>query len=258
MAKQKNHKWLMIVILLITIASFIYIDYSSLAYLSGEYIVSILQGLFQPDWTYVYTPGSGEDLLSLMLDTVAIAFFGTIIGVVLSIPFILLGAYSLWGKFKIVPRITRGFLNVLRAIPTLIYAILFVRIVGPGEFAGALAIGVQMVGMLGKLIGEAMDNIDDTPVEAMESVGASSFQVFQYRRLAQVMPVAASHTINHFEIAVRSATILGLVGAGGIGAPIIFALQARNWGRVSIILLAIIIVVVLIDQLSTFIRKKLK
>ncbi|MBG9984345.1 phosphonate ABC transporter, permease protein PhnE [Aerococcaceae bacterium DSM 111022] len=258
MAKQKNHKWLMIVILLITIASFIYIDYSSLAYLSGEYIVSILQGLFQPDWTYVYTPGSGEDLLSLMLDTVAIAFFGTIIGVVLSIPFILLGAYSLWGKFKIVPRITRGFLNVLRAIPTLIYAILFVRIVGPGEFAGALAIGVQMVGMLGKLIGEAMDNIDDTPVEAMESVGASSFQVFQYGRLAQVMPVAASHTINHFEIAVRSATILGLVGAGGIGAPIIFALQARNWGRVSIILLAIIIVVVLIDQLSTFIRKKLK
>lgn len=248
----------MIVILLITIASFIYIDYSSLAYLSGEYIVSILQGLFQPDWTYVYTPGSGEDLLSLMLDTVAIAFFGTIIGVVLSIPFILLGAYSLWGKFKIVPRITRGFLNVLRAIPTLIYAILFVRIVGPGEFAGALAIGVQMVGMLGKLIGEAMDNIDDTPVEAMESVGASSFQVFQYGRLAQVMPVAASHTINHFEIAVRSATILGLVGAGGIGAPIIFALQARNWGRVSIILLAIIIVVVLIDQLSTFIRKKLK
>ena len=258
MAKQKNHKWLMIVILLITIASFIYIDYSSLAYLSGEYIVSILQGLFQPDWTYVYTPGSGEDLLSLMLDTVAIAFFGTIIGVVLSIPFILLGAYSLWGKFKIVPRITRGFLNVLRAIPTLIYAILFVRIVGPGEFAGALAIGVQMVGMLGKLIGEAMDKIDDTPVEAMESVGASSFQVFQYGRLAQVMPVAASHTINHFEIAVRSATILGLVGAGGIGAPIIFALQARNWGRVSIILLAIIIVVVLIDQLSTFIRKKLK
>lgn len=258
MAKQKNHKWLIIVILLITIASFIYIDYSSLAYLSGEYIVSILQGLFQPDWTYVYTPGSGEDLLSLMLDTVAIAFFGTIIGVVLSIPFILLGAYSLWGKFKIVPRITRGFLNVLRAIPTLIYAILFVRIVGPGEFAGALAIGVQMVGMLGKLIGEAMDNIDDTPVEAMESVGASSFQVFQYGRLAQVMPVAASHTINHFEIAVRSATILGLVGAGGIGAPIIFALQARNWGRVSIILLAIIIVVVLIDQLSTFIRKKLK
>ena len=258
MAKQKNHKWLMIVILLITIASFIYIDYSSLAYLSGEYIVSILQGLFQPDWTYVYTPGSGEDLLSLMLDTVAIAFFVTIIGVVLSIPFILLGAYSLWGKFKIVPRITRGFLNVLRAIPTLIYAILFVRIVGPGEFAGALAIGVQMVGMLGKLIGEAMDNIDDTPVEAMESVGASSFQVFQYGRLAQVMPVAASHTINHFEIAVRSATILGLVGAGGIGAPIIFALQARNWGRVSIILLAIIIVVVLIDQLSTFIRKKLK
>ena len=145
----------------------------------------------------------------------------------------------------------------MRAIPTIIYAILFVRVVGPGPFAGGLAIGTQLVGMLGKLISNAMDNVDNTPIEALNSVGASKFQTFQYAHLPQITSISVSHILNHFEISVRSATILGLVGAGGIGAPIIFALQSRDWGKVSIILIAIIIVVLIIDALGTFIRKKL-
>ena len=256
MTKNLTKRLLGIVMLLLVVWSFLMIEPLDLSLISGSYIRTIVEGLFSPDWNFVYT-GSSEDLVSLMLDTVAIAFYGTVLGSVLSIPFILLSSYSLWGRWTIVPRIGRGVLNLLRSIPTLIYAILFVRIVGPGEFAGGLAIGTQLVGMLGKLISEALDNIDEIPVEAMASVGSTDFQIFQYARLPQVLPIAVSHILNHFEISVRSATILGLVGAGGIGAPIIFALQARNWPRVSIMLIAIILVVVVIDQLSTFIRRQL-
>lgn len=256
MSNRLTKRILFILMVILAIWSFWIIEPLDLSIISASYIRQIIQGLAQPDWSYL-NMGTSEDLISLMIDTVAIAFYGTVLGSLLSIPFILLSSYSLWGSWYIVPQIGRGILNVLRSIPTLIYAILFVRIVGPGEFAGGLAIGTQLVGMLGKLISEALDNIDETPVEAMESVGANGFQVFQYARLPQVLPIAMSHILNHFEISVRSATILGLVGAGGIGAPIIFALQARNWPRVSIILLSIIVVVLVIDRLSTFIRRQL-
>lgn len=256
MAKKYTKRALLVIIALLVIWSFVTIEYIDLSILSLTYIRSIVQGLLSPDWGYVYN-GSTEDLLHLMLDTVAIAFYGTVLGTVLSLPFVFLSSYSLWGRWTIVPRIGRGILNILRSIPTLIYAILFVRIVGPGEFAGGLAIGTQLVGMLGKLISEAMDNIDETPVESMTSVGATRVQTFHYARLPQVMPLAMSHILNHFEISVRSATILGLVGGGGIGAPVIFALQSRNWSRVSIILLSIIVVVLLIDTISTAIRRRL-
>ena len=112
--------------------------------------------------------------------------------------------------------------------------------------------------MLGKLVSEELDRSDELPVEALRASGATAFQSFQYARLPQVLSMAASHVINHFEINVRSATTLGLVGAGGIGAPVIFALQQRNWGRVSIIMIAIILVVICIDLLSTYIRQRLK
>lgn len=256
MSNKLVKRSLFTLILLLVLWSFWIIEPLDTSIISASYIGNIIKGLASPDWAFVEM-GTSEDLISLMLDTIAIAFYGTVLGSLLSIPFILLSSYSLWGNWYIVPMIGRGILNILRSIPTLIYAILFVRIVGPGEFAGGLAIGTQLVGMLGKLISEALDNIDETPVEAMASVGANDLQIFQYARLPQLLPIAISHILNHFEISVRSATILGLVGAGGIGAPVIFALQARNWPRVSIILLAIILVVVVIDRLSSFIRKQL-
>ncbi len=236
--------------------SFFTLDYSNLVNLQFKNIWQIITSLLQPDFSYVYD-GTGEDLVHLMFQTVVIAFYGTIIGSIASIPFILLSAKSTWGRLTWIPLAMRGFLNLMRSVPALIYAILFVRVVGSGPFAGVLVLGVQLVGMLGKLVSEELDRIDETPIESMRAVGASSSQIFQYARLPQVLPIAASHVLNHFEINVRSATTLGLVGAGGIGAPIIFALQQRNWARVSIILLAIILVVVAIDFMSSKIRQKL-
>ncbi|MGX7091355.1 phosphonate ABC transporter, permease protein PhnE [Hutsoniella sourekii] len=254
---KTSHKSLLLALALILIITFVSLDYSNLSNLRLADIGNIFKGLLAPDWSYVWD-GSSEDLTHLMLETIAIAFYGTVVGSILCIPFVLLASDAVWGSWTLIPRLGRGLLNLMRSVPALIYGILFVRIVGPGAFAGSLALGVQLIGMLGKLISEELDRADEAPVEAMTAAGASGVQAFQYARLPQVLPLAASHILNHFEINVRSATTLGLVGAGGIGAPIIFALQQRNWSRVSIILLAIIVVVLIIDLLSTQVRKRLK
>lgn len=244
------------IILALVILSMLALDYSNLSQFSLDNLVSTFIGLTSPEWAYIYT-GTGESLIPLMVETIAIAFYGTIIGSLISIPFILLSSNIIWGQKSFVPKVGRFLLDILRAIPTLIYGLIFVIVVGPGPFAGALALGLQLVGTLAKQVAEAMDAIDSTPIEGLESSGATSFQTFQYAILPQTISPAFTYIMINFEISIRSATTLGLVGAGGIGAPIIFALQARNWSRVSIILLAIIIIVLIFDQLSSFIRKKL-
>ena len=194
---------------------------------------------------------------TLMLLTVGIGFFGTTIGTVLAVPFTLLASRSLW-KNPVVPRVGKFVLDVLRAFPELVYAIIFIKVVGPGAFAGVLAIGVHQIGMLGKLFTEEMERMDETPVEACHAVGANGVQTMFYARLPQLMPIYASLVLNHFEIAVRSASTLGLVGAGGIGATLIFAIQACRWSRVGIILLTVIATVFLLDMLTGWVRKKLR
>ena len=194
----------------------------------------------------------------MILLTIAIAFAGTVIGTILAIPFTLLASRNLWGKNSTVPRIGKFVLDILRSFPELIYAIIFVKVVGPGAFAGVMAIGIHQIGMLGKLFAEEMEKMNEDAVEACRSVGANSVQTMFYARIPQLMPIYSSLILNHFEIGVRSASTLGLVGAGGIGAPLIFAIQARNWDKVSIILLSVIVTVYLLDILTGYIRKKLK
>ena len=233
------------------------LDYSALNSFSWSTFLDTLKQLMTPDFSYFYD-GSGEDVLSLILLTIAIAFAGTVIGTILAIPFTLLASRNLWGKNSTVPRIGKFVLDILRSFPELIYAIIFVKVVGPGAFAGVMAIGIHQIGMLGKLFAEEMEKMNEDAVEACRSVGANSVQTMFYARIPQLMPIYSSLILNHFEIGVRSASTLGLVGAGGIGAPLIFAIQARNWDKVSIILLSVIVTVYLLDILTGYIRKKLK
>ncbi|MBO8433970.1 MAG: phosphonate ABC transporter, permease protein PhnE [Tyzzerella sp.] len=260
MIKEKsNIKTILAVVvaLAIVIYSAIGIDYSGLSTFSTAMAKDVFVGLLKPDWSFVYD-GSGEDLLSLLLLTIEIAFLGTCIGVILAFPVSLLSARKLWNSLPIVSKIGKIFCDILRAVPELVYAIIFVKVVGPGPFAGALAIGVHQIGMLGKLFAEEMENTDDKVAESMNSVGAGFWQTLFYARFPQVMPLYSSLALNYFEIAVRSAVTLGLVGAGGIGAPLVFAIQARNWSTVSIILLGVIITVFLIDIMAGIIRKRLR
>lgn len=232
------------------------IDWSTFHYFSWGAFRATLASLLHPDWAAFYT-GGPEDIFSLMLMTVSIGFFGTTIGTVFSVPFVLLSSRNLW-KYPVIPRIGKFFLDILRAFPELVYAIIFIKVVGPGPFAGVLAIGVHQIGMLGKLFTEEMERMDETAVEACHAVGANGIQTMFFARLPQLLPIYASLVLNHFEIAVRSASTLGLVGAGGIGATLIFAIQACRWPRVSIILLSVIVTVFALDALTGWIRKKLR
>lgn len=259
MQSIRKHKRALIILIVaaVLIWSAVGLDYSSLQYFSFDNMVSVFKSLMQPDWSYLYD-GSGEDLVSLLLLTIAIAFLGTAIATVLALPLTLICAANLWKSHPLVSKVGKFVCNVLRAFPELVYAIIFVKMVGPGPFAGVMAIGVHQIGMLGKLFTEEMENQDETPVEAMKAVGANFWQTMFYARIPQLLPFYSSLSLNHFEIAVRSASTLGLVGAGGIGAPMIFAIQSRAWDKVSIILIGVIFTVFVLDIITGIIRKKLK
>lgn len=253
-----TNKWVMTLLFILVIWFCAYdIDWSKLASFSWSGFSETLMQLTKPDFSILYD-GSGEDIVSLMIVTIGIAFLGTTIGTILCIPFVLFASSNLWNGNKVVPAVGKFILDILRAFPELVYAIIFIKVVGPGPFAGALAIGVHQIGMLGKLFTEQMELMDEVPVEACQAVGANGVQTMFYARIPQLLPIYASLVLNHFEIGVRSASTLGLVGAGGIGAILVFAIQARRWGRVSIILLTVIVTVFLLDLLTGIIREKLK
>lgn len=253
---KKTILWLSLLLLLI-IYSAVSIDYSGLSSFSMAMGLDVLKGLSQPDWSFLYD-GSGEDLVSLLILTIGIAFLGTAIGTVLAIPFTLLSATNLWPSLPYLSKLGKFLCNLLRAFPELVFAIIFVKVVGPGPFAGVMAIGVHQIGMLGKLFTEELEGMDESLIEEVEAIGANFWQTLFFVRIPSLMPIYSSLALNHFEIAVRSAATLGLVGAGGIGAPLIFAIQTRNWSKVSIILLGVVVTVFLLDLITGIIRKKLR
>lgn len=217
---------------------------------------SIVQGLCHPDWSYVYN-GSGEDLVSLILQTLAIAFLGTIVSALISVPFAFWAARGTNERWHLRSGSGKVILTLIRTFPEIVLAIMFIKAVGPGSYAGVLAVSIHSIGMLGKLFSESLENMDRGAEEAILSAGGSAPQIFVLATIPTIIPEFISYTLYRFEIAVRSASILGMVGAGGIGTPMIFAIQTRAWSRVGIILLGIIIMVLLIDTLSEQLRKRL-
>lgn len=134
---------------------------------------------------------------------------------------------------------------------------MFIKAVGPGSFAGVLAVSIHSIGMLGKLFSEAIENMDRGADEALEAAGGNRADIWLLATFPTILPEFINYTLYRFEIAVRSASILGMVGAGGIGTPLLFAIQTRTWDRVGIILLGIIIMVTVIDWVSGTLRKRL-
>lgn len=256
--KQKQLKWgfwFLIIVILFGWA-FAGVPFHGFQNSAAEISKSIMYGIFHPDWAYVYD-GSGEDLVGLTLQTLAMAFLGTFISALLSVPFAFWAARK--GSQRIHLRSTSGkvVLTLIRTFPEIVLAIMFIKAVGPGSFAGVLAVSVHSIGMLGKLFSESIENMDGGPGEALTSAGGNHAQTLIFATLPTVIPEFLSYTLYRFEIAVRSASILGMVGAGGIGTPLLFAIQTRSWSRVGIILLGIIVTVTLIDFVSGSIRKRL-
>jgi len=231
-------------------APIIEIKETALAAMKGMF-----NGLIHPDWGYVYDP-EGEDLLRSLLETFAIAVLGTFISAILCIPFALVAARNI-SKSRTTSSFFKVVLSAIRVFPELILALIFIKAVGLGPAAGIMALGLHSIGMLGKLISEAIEDLDLSATESIVASGGNKLQVLWFAVLPAVLPAFLSYTLYRFEISVRAAAILGIVGAGGIGAPLIFALNGHSWDRVGIILIGIVVMVTIIDVISASIRRRI-
>jgi phosphonate transport system permease protein len=152
----------------------------------------------------------------------------------------------------------RGLLNTLRSIPELILGIIFVAAVGFGALPGVLALGLHSIGMVGKFFAEAIEHADPAPIEAARAAGASPLQVLLHGVLPQVLPQLADTSIYRWEYNFRASTVMGMVGAGGIGFELMGSLRIMQYQDVSAILLVILVMVTLVDAFSGYLRKRFK
>lgn len=239
-------RWLIaIVVLAIIIWAFAGVPSLELKSKSLEILKSIFSGLFHPDISYIYIP-DGEDLLRGLLETFAIAVVGTFIAAIICIPLAFLGANNMV-KLRPVSGVSKFILSVIRVFPEIVMALIFIKAVGPGSFSGVLALGIHSVGMLGKLLAEDIESLDFSAVESLKASGANKIKTLVFAVIPQIMPAFLSLILYRFELNLRSASILGLIGAGGIGTPLIFAIQTRSWDRVGIILIGLVLMVAIVD-----------
>lgn len=198
------------------------------------------------DWDY-------QGIYVGLAETVAIAFLGTLLGSVAALLIAFAAARNTMPAA--LPRhMVRRFLDVLRGVDSLIWALVFVRAVGLGPLAGVLATFVSDTGSLSKLYSEAIENIDRKQVEGVRATGASDIKVIRYGYIPQILPVFISLSLYSFESSARSATILGIVGAGGIGKVIIDRFRAGHFDQVAFVVLNVLVVVYVIDFISGKIR----
>jgi len=194
--------------------------------------------------------------LKLLLDTVLIAYLGTLIGAVGAFTMAFLAATNLAPSGALRWSIKRVF-EFCRTVPNLVFALMFVSAFGLGPLAGILAIAIHSFGTLGKLFTEALENIDMKPVEGVRSTGSRFIEAMRFGALPQVMSTFASYTLLRFEINVREGSVVGMVGAGGIGQDLFVAIRKFYYTDVSAILLMIIVCVAVIDLVTERIRHRL-
>lgn len=230
------------------------LNYRGIAITAQGTINGMIEGLLNPDFDYL-TNMTIDGLPYAILETLAIAIAGTFISGILAIPFSIFAAQNIVGIKT--ARVGKFIITMIRTFPELILALIFIAIVGPGAPAGILALGIHSIGMLGKLYSEAIESMDIGVKEAIESVGGNKLEVLFRAILPQIAPEFMSYTLFRFEINMRAASTLGLVGAGGIGAPLLFAIRSRAWDRTFTIVILLVITVTIIDFISGKIRKQL-
>lgn len=201
-------------------------------------------------------PGSWANLsayMHAMGETLSIAFLGTLGGAVLAFPMALLAARNVVAN-RVVHFLSRRWLDTIRGVDTLIWALIWVSVVGLGPFAGILALMCSDFGTFGKLFSEAIEAADKRPVEGVLSTGGQHLHGVRFGLMPQVIPVLASQLLYYFESNTRSATIIGIVGAGGIGAQLSEQIRVLEWQKVAFIILLILVTVAIIDWVSSKLR----
>ncbi len=190
------------------------------------------------------------------LQTVDIALFGTFVGVVIALPLALLAAVNMTPS-RYAYYAARGLIGFTRAVPDLVWALLFVTAVGLGPFPGGLALGVHSVGMLGRLFAETIEQMDMAPIHALELTGARRIQVFSHGIIPTVLPSLLGISLYRLDENIRSSLVLGFVGAGGIGFQLLTAMNLFQYQEVSLLLIIIFVVVFGAERMSAALRERL-
>jgi len=196
-----------------------------------------------------------ERILPKVAESLFIAWAGTVIGAVFSFPISFLAANNVAANY--ISETTKQILNGIRAFPELILAFVFLPITGLGALTGTLAIGIHSIGTLGKLSSEVIEGIDEGPLEAIKSSGGSKINELLFGVVPQVMPTITSYWLYRFEINLRASAVLGVVGAGGVGAELINQLRFRDFPRAGTVLVATVVLVLTVDTISAAIRRRI-
>ena len=215
-----------------------------------EQAADLVTRMWPPRWSYLPT------ILHPLLETIHIATLGTAIAVVLSVPLAFLAARNTSAN-ALTWAIGRALLVASRSVNTVIWGLVFVAIFGPGPVAGIAAVAARSVGFLAKLAAEAIEEADRGQIEAIEATGASTAQVYLLGVLPQVMPVLIGTTVYRWDINVRESSVLGFVGAGGIGLFLYASINQFAWQQVLVVLVAILAVVLVSEALSAYVRARI-
>lgn len=210
----------------------------------------LIERMIPPNWQFF------SDVANPLIETIHIATLGTLVTVIISLPIAVLSARNTTPT-KLTWFIGRLILVTSRSVNTVVWGLIFVAIFGPGPMAGIWSIAARSIGFTGKLIAEAIEEIDEGTVEAIEATGASRLQVLIVGVIPQVLPVIYGTIVYRWDINIRESTVLGFVGAGGIGILLYASINQFAWHEVSVMLLAVFAVVLVSELVSATVRKRI-
>lgn len=221
--------------------------------------------LFQDGWKYVtvflsdFWPPNFEILdvaIKALIETIQMSILGTTMGAIISLPIAILSARNLAPKW--LQWLANFLQNIVRSVPSIVLGLIFVAAIGLGPAAGTLALGIYTIGYLAKFYQEAIEAVDPRSIESLQVTGASWIQIAQYGILPQVLPLGLGYTLYMFEYNIRAASVLGAVGAGGIGFQLKTYIDSFERTKAATIMLVLLVVVTIIDTLSSKLRQRLE
>ena len=250
--RKRSRVFLIAIILIVVIViAFRMTDFNmKTVFERGYQLGNILKKIATPNWTYWKT------VLEPLFETIKMSVMGSVVGSLLALPFAVLASTNInKGRYSVA--ILRVILNIVRTLPTLVIASICALIFKLGSFAGTIAIAVFTFGIVAKMLYESIETIDMGPFEALESMGANKIRAFWAACMPQILPTYLAHCLYSFEINIRAASILGYVGAGGLGILIQERISWRDYESLGMLLIMLYIVVLIIENVSQYLRRKL-
>ena len=255
----RPRKWVLYTVIVLILAVLVGwsasgVNFTGVTSVGAEVAKGVFYGIFNPDKALLF--GTSEtDVPYLLLQTISIAVLGTIFGAILAIPFAFLASENIMPKP--VAYLFRVLILLIRTIPSLVWALLWIRVTGPGPACGVITQSVCSIGMISKMYITAIEDLDTRILESLDAMGCTPFQKIRYGVIPQLTASFISTAIYRFDINLKDATTLGIVGAGGIGASLVQCLNSRRWAMVGSFVWGLMVLVMIIEFVSTRIRKKL-